>query len=455
MQTNKWLDSSSVYSQQHSKFYLWVLYPIGVLFFLLGLFLVFARKEVVNRIAPKSTTQTISKLQAPIETQITENYLYENKVVKKGEIVVVFDTLSLENEQKQFEDEVLVLEEQKKAAQTFIISVENNENQFVADDSFGYPNQLNALFAEQESLQYITQQATDLSEINQEAYKKTEEQLDFQLTKRLNAQSEWEQVKKAWGNQQEIQEFSTEIISKYKTWQLQVNDGTEEQKNQVIGAILSTIDENIGELKKEIEQIQGEKAKLIGPITSKNEINSENAKVKQNKEQLLAKTKQDIIEFDDKQKKIEVSIKQLKEKIQQGILKAPIGGTISLNEEFKTMIDIPKGALIAEIYPTTGSREQTFTAQLPANEMTRIKKGMNVHFTLDKKGVAAKIVDGKLTGISETSETTENGTFYTVTGKIQIPKNFSIRYGLTGEISLIVGKKTYWQQIKDTLLNVE
>ena len=90
------------------------------------------------------------------------------------QIVVVFDTLSLENEQKQFEDEVLVLEEQKKAAQTFIISVENNENQFVADDSFGYANQLNALFAEQESIQYITQQATDLSEINQEAYKKTE-----------------------------------------------------------------------------------------------------------------------------------------------------------------------------------------------------------------------------------------------------------------------------------------
>lgn len=237
---------------------------------------------------------------------------------------------------------------------------------------------------------------------------------------------------KKLGNQQEIQEFSTEIISKYKTWQLQVNDATEEQKNQVIAAILSTIDENIAELKNEIEQIQGEKAKLIAPITSKNEINSENAKVKQNKEQLLAKTKQDIIEFDDKQKKIEVSIKQLKEKIQQGILKAPIDGTISLNEEFKTMIDIPKGALIAEIYPTTGNREQTFTAQLPANEMTRIKKGMNVHFTLDKKGVAAKIVDGKLTGISETSETTENGTFYTVTGKFKYQKTLVFAMALLG-----------------------
>ena len=91
MQTNKWLDSSSVYSQQHNKFYLWVLYPIVVLFFLLGLFLVFARKEVVIRIPAKITAETISKLQVPIETKITENYLYENKVVKKGEKVELED----------------------------------------------------------------------------------------------------------------------------------------------------------------------------------------------------------------------------------------------------------------------------------------------------------------------------------------------------------------------------
>ncbi|NSV82984.1 bacteriocin secretion accessory protein, partial [Enterococcus faecalis] len=47
------------------------------------------------------------------------------------------------------------------------------------------------------------------------------------------------------------------------------------------------------------------------------------------------------------------------------------------------------------------------------------------------------------------------GAFYTIKGTLKPPKEFTGRYGLTGELSLIVGKKTYWQQIKDMLLNQE
>ncbi len=85
--------------------------------------------------------------------------------------------------------------------------------------------------------------------------------------------------------------------------------------------------------------------------------------------------------------------------------------------------------------------------------MTSVRTGMEVHFKLDKKGVAPTVIKGTLTEISETSNTSKQGAFCIVNGILASPKNFNNRYGLTGELSLIVGKKTYWNSLKDILLN--
>ncbi len=60
---------------------------------------------------------------------------------------------------------------------------------------------------------------------------------------------------------------------------------------------------------------------------------------------------------------------------------------------------------------------------------------------IDKKGVASQTIEGTLKEISETSITTEQGTFYTIKGTLQPSKYFNNRYGMTGEVSLIIGKK--------------
>ncbi|PCR99044.1 hypothetical protein RR45_GL001647 [Lactococcus chungangensis CAU 28 = DSM 22330] len=54
---------------------------------------------------------------------------------------------------------------------------------------------------------------------------------------------------------------------------------------------------------------------------------------------------------------------------------------------------------------------------------------------------------------SENSSSTDKGTFYTITGTLETSKYLNSRYGQTGELSIIIGKKTYWQQIQDVLKN--
>lgn len=151
MNINNWRDHSSVYSQQHQKFYRWVLYPV-ILFFLLGsLFLFFAKKEVVVRVPAQLTATKIDKLQVPLEANIKVNNLKENKEVKKGEVLVMFDTSVLQNEKEQFEQENTSLEDQKKAAQLFIESIAKEQNLFEDEDEFGYSNQLKSLLLEKET----------------------------------------------------------------------------------------------------------------------------------------------------------------------------------------------------------------------------------------------------------------------------------------------------------------
>lgn len=454
MQNSDWTDHSSIYSQKHKTFYRWVLYPIILFLFLVSLFLFFAKKEVTVRTTAQLVAQKTEKLQIPIEAKIIENKLSENKSVKKGETLVSFDTTLLQNEKEQLEQDNRILDNQQKSANIFIESLDQEKNLFETDDEFGYSNQLKSLLAEKEAGSYESKQDSLNSQKEQEGYQKANEQLTNQISGRQVEQHEWEQIRNSWNNNQNIQGFSTDITSKYQSWQAQLSDASENQKRVVKATTLATIDDQVVQLKKEIEQLQGEKAKLVAPNTSDNSVNSRNEQLKKNKEQAISGTRQKITETNGFQNKNKVTLKSINEQLEQGSLKAPIDGTIHLNDEVKDQTEMLKGTIIAEIYPQKDGKQMTFTAYLPANEMTWVKTGMKVHFKLDKKGVAESTINGQLTEISENSVNNEKGTFYIIKGSLQPLDNFTSRYGLTGELSLIVGKKTYWQQIKDILLNL-
>ncbi|MFG5501665.1 HlyD family efflux transporter periplasmic adaptor subunit, partial [Enterococcus faecalis] len=192
----------------------------------------------------------------------------------------------------------------------------------------------------------------------------------------------------------------------------------EEQKKQVKATILATLDDLITQKKKEIEQLQVEQAKLVVPSTTENEINSQKEKGKQSKELALATAKEKVAELTETQKKNDTALKTIREQFAQSTLKAPITGTVHVNEEVKNQLEVPKGTTLAEIYPKPQDPQLTFTALIPTSESMRIKPGMAIHFKLDKKGVATKTIDGMLTEISENSTTTEQGAFYTIKGTL-------------------------------------
>lgn len=453
MYKNDWLDHSSIYVQQQKTFYRWILYPIIALLLFLSLFLFFGKKEVVIRTKAQITAISSEKLQVPLQAKINENQLSENQIVKQGEVLIIFDTSTLQKERDHLEQENRTLEEQTNYAQILIDSLYQEQNLFDNDDIYGYSNQLKSFMAEKKASVYTSQQIDTTKQKEIETYKKTKEQLEQELTSRKNNERQWEQVRNSWKNQQNIQDFSPEIMSKYQSWQIQMIAATEDQKEQIKSATLATIDELISQIKKEISQLQAELETLVEPPSSNNEIDSQQEKINQSKEQLLALTKQKVLEWKELQEKNNINLKNITEQIEKGRLKAPIDGTVHLNEETKGQLEIPKGTVLAEIYPKMKTNLLNFTAHIPTNEIVRVKTNMEVHFKLDKNGVATETLSGTLTEISENSITSNQGTFYIVKGILNSKDSLPTRYGLTGEISLIIGKKTYWQQIKEYLLN--
>lgn len=83
-----------------------------------------------------------------------------------------------------------------------------------------------------------------------EVYEKTKRQLEKQIESSDSKLQEWQQVQVAWSNNQSLKDFSKEMMANYENWQEQLNNVSDDQKNQVKLTISASINEQIEQLKK-------------------------------------------------------------------------------------------------------------------------------------------------------------------------------------------------------------
>jgi len=188
-----------------------VLYPVILFLCIIGLFLTFAKKEVVIRTTAQLNPEKIEKLQVPLEAKIMENFLKENQFVHKDDVLVRLDCSLIENEKAQIEQENQRITQQIKMAQLFIESISKGKNLFSTDDSFGYSNQLKSMLSEKESLRYALKQSELNDKKQLEVYEKTKRQLEKQIESSDSKLQEWQQVQVAWSNNQSLKDFSKEM----------------------------------------------------------------------------------------------------------------------------------------------------------------------------------------------------------------------------------------------------
>ena len=137
-------------------------------------------------------------------------------------------------------------------------------------------------------------------------------------------------------------------------------------------------------------------------------------------------------------------------------IKAPGTGIIHLNNEFDGKTLIPNGSEIAQIYPIIQeTKEVLITYYITSEYVPLLKEDQVARLKLEKIGNQSITIIGKIHSIDRTATKTEQGNLFKVTALAQLTDKDSniIQYGLQGQVTSIIAKKTYFDYYKDIILN--
>lgn len=452
---NEWKNTSTIYLQQYSHYYRWILYPLSIFFLGVLLFLFFGSSEQVVNGNGMLSAETIIPIQIPVEASIKENNLKENLKVNKGDTLIVFEMDDLVEQKNQLDSEIKILDEKIEKTDLLIKSLQKEENLFTEEDSYGYSNQVESFLNEKEQVLQTVQQLESNYQNTSQIAEKNIYELNNQIQKKQNKINEMKEIRISWSKQQMISGYSDEYMSKYTSWKKQIDQVQETEKDRIKSDVLSEIDQTIMQLDQIIDQLSLQKEAIEIPVDPTSEVNSQIAVINQLREQKIADAKNHSNEMSIEKKEKAITLKSIERELTSQCILAPDQGTIHLKESYENTKDIAKGSVVAEIYKNDNQNTMVVDAQITSEKMTAIKVGMPISMRLDSNDGSKYVLKGKVTDISTTSSITEVGNFFAVKGQVKIPVNKQefLRYGLTGDVSFIVGKKSYWDQIIDFLFS--
>ena len=110
-----YLESAEFYNRRYSSFSVRVILPTFFLLIFVVLFSLFAKKEItITSGASIEPSKILANIQSTSNNAIVTNNLKENKVVKKGDLLVQYKSDSENTQKETFSSQVESLKEQKR-----------------------------------------------------------------------------------------------------------------------------------------------------------------------------------------------------------------------------------------------------------------------------------------------------------------------------------------------------
>lgn len=153
---DKFLESSEFYSARFRNFSTMIIIPFTILLLAVVIFSFFGKKEIT--IQGAGTLEALENnpvIQSTVNSPIEKNYLKEGKYVKKGDTLLVYNNVSIQDKGKLYNSQKEILDRQLAALNLLKQGVQDNHDSFGEDDEFGYRNDLKS---------YLQQRNTYLTE---------------------------------------------------------------------------------------------------------------------------------------------------------------------------------------------------------------------------------------------------------------------------------------------------
>lgn len=227
---DKFLESSEFYSARFRNFSTMIIISFTILLLAVVIFSFFGKKEIT--IQGAGTLEALGNnpvIQSTVNSPIEKNYLKEGKYVKKGDTLLVYNNVSIQDKGKLYNSQKEILDRQLAALNLLKQGVQDNHDSFGEDDEFGYRNDLKS---------YLQQRNTYLTENTMIQDKSKNDK-----AKQSSINNE---LKKQGASSTSIAEFDS---SKYN---IEINN---QKMSDLQSSKLSSIDQEIIKIKQNISEL--------------------------------------------------------------------------------------------------------------------------------------------------------------------------------------------------------
>ena len=444
---SEFLESAEFYNRRYHNFSSYVIFPSFILFLFLLVFSIFAQKEIsLTTGATVEPSRILANIQSISNNRIISNHLEENKLVKKGELLVQYQEGAEAVQAESYASQLEMLKDQKVQLEYLKASLQAGSDQFPEADKFGYQHSF---------LDYLNQAASLRSQV---------EQQNASISSQNAAAS---------GSQAELGNLIGETQSKIKEYQqaksaiqgdghlesdhpaYAIYQSTKEQGSEAKQQALSQLDAQITQLES---TLAGYRVQYAGSGAQQAYASGLGSQLESLKSQQLAKVGQELTLLDQKILEVESGKKIQGNLLEKGKITATEDGVLHLNPEHSRSTIIPEGTILAYLFPQLArERKAKLTAYISSKEVAGLKHGNEVRFTTVTDANKQLVLTSKITNIDTSATQTEKGNFFKLEAETDLSAEQAekLRYGLEGRLTMIRGKKSFLRYYLDRFLKQE
>ncbi|HEU5668028.1 TPA: bacteriocin secretion accessory protein [Streptococcus pneumoniae] len=397
----EFLESAEFYNRRYHNFSSSVIVPMALLLvFLLGFATVAEKEMSLSTRATVEPSRILANIQSTSNNRILVNHLEENKLVKKGDLLVQYQEGAEGVQAESYASQLDMLKDQKKQLEYLQKSLQEGENHFPEEDKFGYQATFRDYISQAGSLRASTSQQNETIASQNAAASQTQAEIGNLINQTEAKIRDYQTAKSAMetGASLASQNLAYSLYQSYKS-QGEENPQTKVQAVAQVEAQISQLESSLATYR----------VQYAGSGTQQAYASGLSSQLESLKSQHLAKVGQEL-------------------------------------------------TLLAQLYPSLEREGKAkLTAYLSSKDVARIKVGDSVRYTTTHDAGNQLFLDSTITSIDATATKTEKGNFFKIEAETNLTSEQAekLRYGVEGRLQMITGKKSYLRYYLDQFLNKE
>lgn len=444
--------SSEYYARRYNNFSTLVVFPIFAIAISLLLFSFVGKKEItVKSVGEIEPSQVIAYVQSTSNQRIVGNYLSENKLVHRGDVLITYD-----DEKNSIQLDALlrlldVTNRQLEAVQKLKDGITDDGQPFLVADEFGYSSQLADYKAQVRAINSEESEENKTIDSENNSALATKDAIERQINDCKKQIDDYTELERAIKEESTLSDRNP-FVENYKLYQSQIK-ANPQNRDSIARQLINEIDGTLLQLSANLGSLQ---AQLASSVIIKPQVDSASSRLEQLKSQYLLDSDRERSKLISTKLEIQTKISLTQRESTKSVVRAETSGVLHLNKEVKGMSEVPQGTVVAQIYPKlTASTGLNICLNIPVSEISAIREGQVVKLSNYKQHERPLIITGVVTSISTSPIRTEHGNYYEVRAKVNPDEgqlNY-VRYGYQGTTVVVTGSKSYFNYYKDMLLH--